>query len=68
MSAGPGSGTDRQTRTSKNKQEFYELLLSDGGGVTSAWEVMTVGVSVLVADPGASKLLTAAFTCRGTRG
>lgn len=27
-----------------------------------AWEVMTVGVSVLVPDPGANKLLTAAFT------
>lgn len=26
---------------------------------------MTVGVSVLVADPGASKLLTAALTLRG---
>lgn len=35
---------------------------------TREWEVMTVGVSVLVADPGANKLLTAAFTCRGHTG
>lgn len=33
-----------------------------GERFTRAWEVMTDGVSVLVADPGASKLFTAAFT------
>lgn len=32
--------------------------------LTRAWEVMTVGVRVLGA-PGANRLLTAAFTCRG---
>lgn len=32
-----------------------------------AWEVMTVGVSVFVADPGANKLLTAAFTLSSER-
>lgn len=40
---------------------------ADGWGFTRAWEVMTVGVRVLVADPGASKLFTAAFTCTGNR-
>lgn len=34
--------------------------------LTRAWEVMTVGVSVLVAEPGASKLFTAALTCGET--
>lgn len=34
---------------------MYELL-------TNAWEVMTVGVRLLVLLPGASKLLTAALT------
>ena len=48
--------TDRQTDRQTDKQVF-----------TRAWEVMTVGVSVFVADPGANKLLTAAFTCRGNR-
>lgn len=32
--------------------------------LTKECGVMTDGVSVLVADPGANKLLTAAFTCK----
>lgn len=31
--------------------------------LTNAWGVMTDGVRVLAADPGANKLFTAAFTC-----
>lgn len=38
-----------------------------GRVLTRAWDVMTVGVRVLVADPGASKLLTAAFTFKPNR-
>lgn len=42
------------------------MVDGSGLGVSStgvrAWEGMTVGVKVLVADPGASKLFTAAFT------
>lgn len=44
--------TDRQTGGRTDRRVF-----------TRAWEVMTVGVSVLVDEPGANKLLTAALTC-----
>lgn len=70
VSTGPESRWRDENLSDGNNKKSHNVsatVLFEGGVFTRAWEVMTVGVSVLAADPGANKLLTAALTCRGNR-